>query len=131
MAGFNFGQIAPILSEYFDTDEIDVGRSEEITLPDGSETVTDPNTPKYERIPCHLSFNDVDNPNPAAVGSVPITHALTINCAIGVDLQNADHIWARKLSNTGTVLARYEGTIGEPVINQGRQSAVMQVRRGE
>lgn len=127
---FDFGQMAPILSTYFDSDEIDVYRQEVITLPDGSITVTDPSIPRYTGIKAHISFADIDNPDPVAVGAVPIIHALRINCAVGIDLQNADRIVARKLAANGIVLEVYEGVIGAPVVNQSRQEATMAVRQG-
>lgn len=127
---FDFGSIGSIIGDVMDSDRIDIGRSTIITLPDGSITVTDPNVPLYTDIPCHLSFSDIDNPDPVAVGSVPIIHALSINCAVGIDLQNADRIWARKLAADGTVLEVYEGVIGAPIVDQSRQTATMAVRQG-
>jgi len=129
MAGFDFGQIGSIIGNYMDTDEIDIGRSTLITLPDGSPTVTDPKIPIYTNVKCHLSFNSTDNPDPVSVGSVPIIMSITINCPIGVDLQNADYIMARKLAADGTVLEEYQGTIGAPATSQSRQSAVMEMRQ--
>ena len=130
MAGFDFGQIGGIIGDYMDADEIDVYRATLIELPDGSFAPSDPNTPFYSGIKVHISFSDVDNPDPVAVGAVPIIHALRINCAVGIDLQNADRIVARKLAFDGTVLETYEGVIGAPVVNQSRQEATMSVRQG-
>lgn len=129
MAGFNFGSIGNIIGNVMDSDQIDIGREELITMPDGSTTITDANTPKYRNVSCHLSFDKIDNPDPVGVGSIPIIVALTINCNVDVDLQNADTIWARKLSHTGEVLESYKGIIGAPATNQGRKEAIMAVRQ--
>lgn len=130
MAGFDFGQIGTIIGGVMDTDEIDIGRSGLITLPDGSVTSIDSKEPYWRNIPCHLSYNQTDNPDPATAGAIPINVSLTINCGVSVDLQNADRIWARKLSATGEILERYEGTIGAPTTNQGRKEAIMAIRQG-
>lgn len=127
---FDFGSIGSIIGSVMDSDEIDIYRQETIVLPDGSITVTDPNIPRYTGEKCLISFSDVDNPDPVTVGSVPIIHAMRINCAVGIDLQNADRIVARKLAANGTVLEIYEGVIGAPVVNQSRQEATMAVRQG-
>lgn len=129
MAGFDFGSIGNIIGSVMDSDQIDIGREELITMPDGSTTITDAKTPKYRNVSCHLSYNQTDNPDPTTVSSVPIIVSLTINCDVNVDLQNADHIWARKLSPTGEVLEEYEGTIGAPATNQSRKEAIMAVRQ--
>lgn len=130
MAGFDFGVMAPILGEYFDTDVMDIGRSTLVTLPDGSTSVTDPKVPIYTNVPCHISFDTVDNPDPVSVGSIPIIQALRINCAVGIDLQNADYVTARKLAADGTALEEYTGTIGAPATSQSRQTALMALRQG-
>lgn len=129
MAGFNFGSIGNIIGNVMDSDQIDIGREELIIMPDGSTTITDANTPQYRNVPCHLSFSNIDNPDPVSVGSIPIIVALTINCSIDVDIQNADTVWARKLSHAGEVLESYKGIIGAPATNQGRKEAIMAVRQ--
>jgi len=126
---FDFGKIGEIVGNVMDSDEIDIGRSTLITLPDGSTTVTDPKFPIYKHVKCHLSFNSTDNPDPVSVGSVPIIMSITINCPVSVDLQNADYIIARKLAADGTILEEYQGTIGAPATSQSRQSAVMEMRQ--
>jgi len=126
---FDFGKIGEIVGNVMDSDEIDIGRSVPITLPDGSSGVTDPKVPIYKNVKCHLSFNSTDNPDPVSVGSVPIIMSITINCPVTVDLQNADYIIARKLAADGTVLEEYQGTIGAPATSQSRQSAVMEMRQ--
>lgn len=120
---FDFGQIGDILSEYMDSDEIDIGRQTKITLPDGSETIIDDVTPMYTNIKCHLSFGSVDNPDPSTVGASPTITSLTINCPSTTDLLEDDRIWARKLDADGNVLESYTGTCGMPQTNQSRKTA--------
>jgi len=130
MDSFDFGIIGGIIGEYVDSDEIDVYRAGMVELPDGSFAPIDPNVPYYPSLKAHISFSDVDNPDPVVVGAVPIIHALRISCAVWIDLQNDDRIVARKMSADGTVLEIYEGVIGAPVVNQSRQEATMSVRQG-
>ncbi|MGL5514684.1 MAG: hypothetical protein ACRDBM_15825 [Sporomusa sp.] len=129
MAGFDFGSIAPIISEYMDTDEIDIWRVVQIVLPDGSLSVSDPNVPYASNLPCNISFNETDNANAGTVGVDPINISVTINCDKSIDLQNKDVIHARKLAPDGTVLERYEGVIGMPATVQSRKKAIMDARQ--
>jgi len=129
MAGFDFGQIGGIIGDYMDSDEIDIYRVIKIELPDGSISVSDPNVPLYTGIKCHLDPNETPNPDPVTAGTMPIIVSLKINCAISVDLQNADLVKARKLDTGGAVLAEYEGTIGVPIVIQSRQEAIMVARQ--
>lgn len=122
---FDYGQIGSIVAEYMDSDEIDIGRSAVITLPDGSITVTDDTTPIYTNVKCHLSFNSTDNPDPATVGANPIITSIEINCPVSVDLRDSDRIWARKLDASGNVLESYTGKCGMPQTNQSRKTAIM------
>ena len=126
---FNFGQIGGILSAVMDSDRIDIARSEKTTFSDGSIGVTNPIV-KYTDVPCHLSYLATDNPDPVAVGGMPVITNVTINCAVDVDLQNGDYIFARKLTADGTVLQTHEGSIGAPSTNQSRKESVMIVRQG-
>lgn len=130
MAGFDFGVIGDIIGSVMDTDEIDIGRWGTVTKPDGSTAPISPETPLYEKVPCHISFNTTDNPDPAAVGSIPIIVSLTISCSVNVDLQNADTITVRKLSHDHQELEGYKGMIGAPMTVQSRKSAIMAVRQG-
>ena len=129
MAGFNFGSIAATVNRYMDTDAIDICRAELITLPDGSISVSDANTPLYADVPCHVSFGAIDSPDVAEPGADPVLILVTINCAVNVDLQNKDYIRARKLSHDGSVFETYVGTVGMPVTDQARKSATMLARR--
>lgn len=127
----DFSIIGKYVGGYFDTDSIDIGRSQLITLPDGSTSVTDPDVPLHTDIKAYISENQTPNPDPVTAGTTPILVSLTINCAVGIDLQNADTITARKLSPDGNVLATYTGVIGVPIVNQSRQEAIMVARRAE
>ena len=129
MAGFDFGQIGGLIGNIMDTDSIDICRSQPITLPDGSITVTDAKTPVYTDVKCHLSSNSTPNPDPATAPASPVIVSMTINCAVDVDLQNADWIKARKLDSSGNVMAHYEGAIGTPTMNQSRQEAITVMRQ--
>lgn len=129
MAGFDFGKISEIISRYFDTASMDIGRNVKIQMPNGTwrEQLIDPYIPN---IPCHIDFNTTDNPNPASVDTQPIIVSITIRCPIYVDLQNGDFITARQLDSSGNVLETYKGTIGMPRTEQSRKSAVMEMRVG-
>ena len=126
---FNFGQIGGILGAVMDSDSIDIARSEKTTFSDGSRGVTNPII-RYADVPCHLSYHTTDNPDPVAVGSVPVITNIMINCAVDVDLQNGDYIYARKLAADGAVLQMHEGSIGAPSTNQSRKECFMIVRQG-
>lgn len=124
----NFEPIGEVIKQAFDTDKMDIARRTEITNPDGTTGETDIGTPIYTNVACHISFNDIDNPDPNTAATRPIIKSLTINCPIEVDLQNGDYITAYKLAFDGTVIETYNGTIGEPSTSMSRKSASMQVR---
>ena len=126
---YNFASIGSIISGVMDSDRIDIGREGTITLSDGSTSITDRSTPIYQNIPCHISYQQSDNPDPVTVGSMPVIISLVIHCAVRVDLQNGDYIYARKLSSTGEILESYEGVIGAPETHQSRKSAVLAVNK--
>ena len=112
----------------FDTDKIDIGRRIEIVNPDGTTGETMPDVPIYKGIACHISFSNVDNPDPNTAETRPIIKALTINCPVDVDLQNGDLVTAYKLAADGSVIESYTGTIGEPTTSMSRKTADMEVR---
>lgn len=127
MNKINFEPIGEAM-KMFDTDKIDIARKLEILNPDGTTTETGLDTPIYTDIYCHISFQLIDNPNPNTAETKPIIQALTINCPLDVDLQNGDYITAYKLTDNGTTIETYSGTIGEPVSSMSRKTANMQVR---
>ena len=129
MDKINFEPIGDAMTA-FDTDKIDIGRRMQITNPDGTIGETAPTTPIYTDISCHISFNDVANPDGNTAPTRPIIQALTINCPLSVDLQNGDYITAYKLAYDGTVIETYIGVIGEPSTSMSRKSAIMQVKTG-
>lgn len=112
----------------FDTDKIDIGRRSEIENPDGTTGETTPDIPLYKDVYCHLSFDNVDNPDPNTAETRPINKVLTINCPVEVDLQNGDFITAYKLANDGSILEQYQGIIGAPSTSMSRKSAQMAIR---
>lgn len=127
MQKIDFEPIGEIMTA-FDTDKIDIARRTTIINPDGTTGETTPSTPIYSNVPCHLSFNDIDNPDPNTAETRPIIKALTINCGLSIDLQNGDYITAYKLSYDGSIIETYTGVIGEPSSSMSRKSATMQVR---
>ncbi len=129
MDKINFEPIGEAMKA-FDTDEIDIGRRMPIQNPDGTTGETNQDKPIYEHIPCHISFDSIDNPDENTVDSEPIITMLTINCPLEVDIQKGDYITARKLSFNGEVLETYVGIIGAPEVNMSRQSAQMQMKTG-
>ena len=129
MQKINFEPIGEAM-QAFDTDKMDIGRRQTIVNPDGTTDETSPTTPIYRDVACHISFNNVDNPDPNTAETRPIIKALTINCPLEVDLQNGDYITAYKLSYEGNIIETYNGVIGEPSSSMSRKSATMQVRTG-
>lgn len=127
MEKINFEPIGDAMTA-FDTDKMDIGRRQLIINPDGTTGEVEPTTPLYSDVPCHISFNSIDNPNPNTAPTRPIIEALTINCPVDIDLQNGDYITAYKLAYNGNVLETYTGVIGEPSTSMSRKSATMQVR---
>lgn len=130
MAGFDFSKISSTLSNIMDTDLIDIGRKMEITNPDGSIGETDVKEPIYQGIPCHISFNSVDNANPNTIDTVPIIISITINCSINIDLQNNDYVTAYKVAHNGDILETYTGFVGQAVVTQSRKSVQLIVSKG-
>lgn len=127
MKKINFEPIGKAM-QAFDTDKIDIGRRTEIENPDGTSGETTPEQPLYVDVACHLSFDNVDNPDPNTAETRPINKMLTINCPVDVDLQNGDLITAYKLANDGRVLETYIGVIGAPSTSMSRKSAQMAIR---
>lgn len=127
MNKINFEPIGEIM-QAFDTDKMNIGRTQEIMNPDGTIGFTDPTIPIYRDVPCHISFNNIDNPDPNTAQTRPIINSLTINCPLEVDLRNGDYITAYKLSYEGNIIETYIGVIGEPNSTMSRKSASMQVR---
>ena len=123
----NFEPIGEAM-QAFDTDKIDIARRTEIVNPDGTTGESGVETPLYTNIPCHISFSQIDNPDPNTAETRPIIKALVINCSLDVDLQNGDFITAYKLANNGDVIETYSGVIGEPTSSMSRKSANMEVR---
>lgn len=128
MAGFNFGQIADTISEYMDTDVMSIGRRMEITNPNGTIGETNPEIPLYTNIPCHASFENVDNPDPNTVDTKPIITTILIHCSVSIDIQNGDLIKLDKLNSNGEVLESYKATCGEPITNQSRKTVRMGIK---
>lgn len=127
MQKINFEPIGEAMKA-FDTDKMDIARKQEIQNPDGTIGETGLDTPLYTGIACHISYSQVDNPDPNTSETKPIIQMLTINCPIDTDLQNGDLVTAYKLANDGTTIETYIGTIGEPISSMSRKTAEMQVR---
>lgn len=122
MSGFNFGQIGNIMSELFDTDYVDIKRDESGQLKE-----------VYSNIKCHIAFSSVDNPNPETVDIKPIIQSLTVHFPLWVDVRNDDFIIAKRMSDSGDILAVYSGRCGNPIVSQGRQkvSVIMSATQNE
>lgn len=129
MEKINFEPIGEAMTA-FDTDKIDISRKMPISNPDGTTGETMIDTPLYLNVFCHISIENIDNPDGNTAPTRPIIKALTINCPLSVDLQNGDYITAYKLAYDGTVIETYTGVIGEPSSSMSRKSATMQVRTG-
>ena len=127
MNKINFEPIGSAM-EAFDTDKMDIGRRIPVENPDGTSGETDPSTPLYEGVACHLSFDQIDNPDSNTAATRPVNQILKISCPISVDLQNGDLITAYKLANDGSTIETYIGVIGEPTSSMSRKTAIMQVR---
>ena len=127
MNKINFEPIGEVI-QAFDTDKMDIGRRVEVTNPDGTTGETEPTTPIYTNVACHISFDQIDNPDPNTAETRPIIKALKISCPISVDLQNGDLVTAYKLAFDGSVIETYIGVIGEPSSSMSRKTAEMQVR---
>jgi len=115
-----------IIGEYMDTDLMDIGRRISIIDPEtGITGETKPEDPIYRNVKCHIEFNSPDNPDPQSIDIMPKIISITIHCHIDIDLQNNDFIVAKKCDAKGEVLAVYKGIIGNPIMNQSRQSAIL------
>lgn len=114
MSGFNFGQIADTISQFFDTDYVDIKRDINGQLQE-----------IYSNIPCHIAFASTDNPNPETVDIKPIIQSLNIHFPLWVDVQNNDFITAKRMSNDNDLLAVYSGRCGNPIVSQGRKKVSM------
>ena len=127
MQKINFEPIGEAM-QAFDTDKMDIYRKMTIQNPDGTTGETMLDTELYKDVPCHISFNNIDNPDPNTAETRPIIKSLTINCPVDTDLQNGDYIIGYKLANDGSVIESYTGVIGEPSTSMSRKSASMEVR---
>jgi len=129
MTGFNFGQIADIISETMDTDLIDIGRRMEVVNPDGSIGETRPEVPIYKGIKCNLEPRQIDNPNPSTSDTMPVNTVIIIHCPLWVDLQNGDYVYAHKLNHDGIIIETFTGFVGQPQVTQSRKQAMMTIRK--
>ena len=120
MAGFDFEQIGKTLSQYMDTDLIDIRRDIDGSL-----------TEVYSNIPCHVAYKDVDNPNPETVDIKPIIQTLYIHTELWVDIRNNDFIVAKKLGADGGLIAVYNGRCGNPTTSQGRKKVMVTMNTTE
>ena len=120
MAGFDFSRIGNVISQFFDSDFIDIKRNQNGKLQE-----------IYSNVPCHLAYSSTDNPDPTSVDIKPIIQTITIHCALWVDIRNDDFIVAKKASSDGSLLATYSGRCGNPVVSQGRKRVVMQMKATE
>ena len=127
MNKINFEPIGEAMKS-FDTDKMNIGRRTEVVNPDGTTGETNPEQPLYTNVACHISFEQIDNPDPSTAATRPIIKALKISCSIDVDLQNGDLVTAYKLANDGSIIETYIGTIGEPSTSMSRKTVEMQVR---
>lgn len=116
MNGFDFGQIGKIISEFMDSDFFDIKRN------DGSELKE-----IYSNVPCHISFNSTDNPDPTSVDTKPIIQSITVHTQLWVDVQNDDFLVVKRMGSNGELLQSYSGRCGNPVVSQGRKKVLMQM----
>lgn len=120
MSGFDFGQIGDVLSNFMDSDFIDIKRDSSGKLEE-----------VYSNTPCHLAFNSTDNPDPTSVDTKPIIQSITIHCANWVDIQNNDFIVGKRMDSQGNLLKVYSGRCGNPIVSQGRQKVLMSMSTTE
>jgi hypothetical protein len=114
MSGFNFAQIGNVMSEFFDSDFIDIKRDVGGNLQE-----------LYSNIPCHIAFNSTDNPDPTSVDTKPIIQSINVHMPLWVDIKNNDFIVAKRMDNAGNLLMTYSGRCGNPIVSQGRQKVLM------
>lgn len=126
MNKINFEPIGDAMKA-FDTDKMDIYRRTDIVNPDGTTGETSPLVPFYTDVPCHIAFVSADNPNPATSDTQPIVVGLRIHCSLDIDIQKADYLIVKKLSNNGEVLETYKGLVGEPKVSQSRKSVEMKM----
>lgn len=111
---FNFGQISNVISQYMDTDLIDIKRNVSGELQE-----------IYSNIPCHIEILSTDNPDIASIDIKPIIHSINVHMNQFIDIQNDDYIVAKKMSNDNTILETYSGRCGNPVVDQARKKVNM------
>ena len=114
MSGFNFEQIGDVMSEFFDSDFIDIKRDVGSNLQE-----------IYSNIPCHISFTSTDNPDPTSVDIKPIIQSIIVHMPLWVDIKNDDFIIAKRMDSKGNLLKTYSGRCGNPIVSQGRQKVLM------
>ena len=120
MSGFDFGQIGNVVSQFMDSDYFDIKRN------DGSELKE-----IYSNIPCHISFNSTDNPDPTTVDIKPIIQSITVHTQLWVDVQNDDFLVVKRMGKNGELLQSYSGRCGNPVVSQGRKKVMMSMNSTE
>jgi hypothetical protein len=113
---FNFGRIANIISTFMDSDFIDLKRDVDGFL-----------TQIYTNIPCHIEYNNTDNPDPNTVDIKPIIQSIKIYFPLWVDIQNNDYIIAKKCDDKKNILAVYSGRCGNPIVYQSRKEVLMEM----
>lgn len=117
---FNFGKIATIISTFMDSDFIDLKRDVDGFL-----------AQIYTNIPCHIEYNNTDNPDPNTVDVKPIIQSIKIYFPLWVDIKNNDYIVAKKCDNKKNILAVYSGRCGNPIVYQSRKEILMEMTSTE
>lgn len=114
MSLIDFGIMRPIFSKYFDRDRIDIGRKATITTEDGWEEETDPRTPIYLDVPCHIEPISMDNPDVGNTPTKPVITSFKIFLPPLTDIKNGDYITMKFCDTDGNVLQIETGISGEP-----------------
>ncbi len=83
---------------------------------DGTTGTRLPETPLHEAVPCRISFEQEDNPEPGKQDVNPIYQKIKLFCGVGTDIKKGDFVEAKKVGDDGTVIGLYKGTANLPLV---------------
>lgn len=110
----DFSSLASVFSQTLDKDAINIGRKMTITDEEGWEIETDPKTPLYEGIPCHIEPMAMDNPDLSNDPTNPVITSYTVFAPPTTDVENGDYITLIIREVDGRELSIVRGIAGEP-----------------
>jgi len=84
----------------------------------------------YSNVPAHVSFKNIDNPDPAGAPTAPVIVSVSINMRVEVDAVNGDEVVIKiPDKNVTNIKDAFIGIIGDPKTVMSRKKAMLTMRQ--